>query len=242
MMLSNTKAPGSRRAPCCQVDYFVLPLLAAPPVPAAPLAPPVPAGLLAPAAPLAGPAPLLGPVPDGGLPVPAGGVVAPVLAPGVLPLPMPAPPVMTRHSFAERRPSLSLSSSLKRPLIEVSVDASSREMKPSRFLSSAWNEPLAPAAAEPDVVPAAEPVEDGAAGEVAPVALGVLCWLLDVLPALVLPPADVCAATGTAKAAATAAAIKVLYVIASLSLIKGLNGSLAMPVPAYPQASCRCRA
>jgi hypothetical protein len=79
-------------------------------------------------------------------------------------------------------------------------------------LSRAWNEPVAPAAAEP--VPAAEPVEAGAAGEVAPVALGVLCELLEVLPALVLLPDDDWANTGTAKAAATAAAINVLYVIA----------------------------
>jgi hypothetical protein len=59
-------------------------------------------------------------------------------------------------------------------------------------------------------VPAAEPVDDGELGEVAPVALGVLCVLLEVLPALVLPPADDWAHSGAAKAAATAAAINVL--------------------------------
>jgi hypothetical protein len=65
-------------------------------------------------------------------------VVAPVVAPGELPLPTPAPPVAALHSAFDRRPSLSLSSSLKRPVIEVSEAASSREMKPSRFLSRLW--------------------------------------------------------------------------------------------------------
>src|SRR5260221_4130924 len=141
------------------------------------------------------------------------------VVPAVVPAAPRVPAYSAPYSSGESLPSLLVSSSLKRVLSSAASFASSREMKPSWFLSRR-SKRLSAVAPVPGcfIVPSAPLPPD--------------CAIT-----MLSPPADAAATTGSAKAPATATAIKGLT-ITNLQRMKGRSPGIARARLAASRMPC----